>query len=290
MGNKKVKVIVDSGCDLPLPLLDSLSVDIIPLNISFGAETFRDYIELTPEIMLDKLRTLKENPKTSAPGISFFKEKYMDYINQGFDLCVFCLSSVASSTYDVACMAKKEIESEQQLDDNSINIIDTRNFTLAYGLIVRDAAKLALNGVGISEVLSFVSEHIDKAKLCFCVSDLSYLRRGGRIKAAEAFIGGMLGIAPVMVIKDGLVVPVAKERGMKRAMNRIADVAQSDGCIADGGSMVIMECGFAEKLDMFRSVLSERFGGGFEPQTFSLHGTIAAHTGPGAFGIAYYCS
>lgn len=287
---KKVKIIVDSGCDLTRQLLESLNVDIIPLNISFGAETFLDYVDLTPEIMLDKLKTMKENPKTSAPGIAFFKDKYLKYINEGFDLCVFCLSSAASSTYDVACMAKKEVEKEMQLGSESINIIDTRNFTMGYGIIVRDAAKMALDGADIGEVLSFVNERVPKTKLCFCVSDLSYLKRGGRIRAAEAFIGGMLGIVPVMVIKDGLVVPAAKERGMKRALNRIVDVAEEDGCIADENSIVIMECGFRDKLDMFHSVLAERLGLGFTPQCFSLHGTIAAHTGPGALGIAYYCS
>lgn len=287
--SKKVKIIVDSGCDLSLSILQKLDVDVVPLNISFGAETFLDYTDLTPDIMLDKLRNSKENPKTSAPGITFFKERYIKFLEEGYDICVFCLSSVASSTYNVACMAKKEVEKERTFD-GTIEVIDTKSFTLAYGLVVRDCAEMAQQGEGINEILGFVSDRLPKTRIAFCVSDLSYLKRGGRIKSSEAFIGGILGIVPVMIIKDGLVVPVSKSRGLKNAFNCIADIAESDNFVNNNRDFVIVECGRMDKVDMFCSVLTERLDLDFSPECFSLHGTIAAHTGPETIGIAYYCS
>lgn len=275
-----IRIMTDSTCDLPIAKLNDLNVEVIPLEVHFGGEAFRDGVDITNEEFYCKLSHVEELPSTSQVNPDTFVERFQARVNRGDQVVGVFLSSAMSGTYQSAVIAKDIIGSQE------IHLVDSGVVTFALGLLVEQAARLRDEGLSAPEIAQAVSELSQRVRILAMVDTLKYLKMGGRISAATAIVGGLLGITPIIAIKNGLVEAVGKARGRKAAFQWMAKQMESEMPdfslpVAFGSSNApdaLAECEM-----FFKEIIGDTPY--IECQIGSV---VGAHAGPGAAGIAYF--
>ncbi|MFC1995679.1 DegV family protein, partial [Chloroflexota bacterium] len=209
-----VKIITDSVADLPPQVAKELGITIIPLNVRFGTEIYRDGIDLTSEQFYDRLVHSEVLPFTTAPSPGDFTEAYDRLAEEADEILAIIVSSKLSVTYEVAAQGRELRKSKRRLE-----IIDTQWGIMAEGLVVITAAKAANSGASLDEVMNLTHRNIRRVDLHIAFDTLKYLKKGGRIGAAQAFLGSMLKTNPILTLKDGSVQPVTRERSRTKAID-----------------------------------------------------------------------
>ena len=211
-----VKIITDSMADLPVELIKKLDISVIPVNVLFGTESYRDGVDLTTEQFYSKLVSSKTVPTTAVPGLGTFIETYEKVAKQTNEILVLAISHKLSGTYETACRAAEMVKTRCRIE-----VIDTMHVVMAEGLIVIQAAKAAQAGAGIDEIIKQVQNNIPRAEERMAFDTLEYLKRGGRIGSAQAFLGSILKLNPVLRLKDGEVFPISRERSRSKAVEAL---------------------------------------------------------------------
>ena len=276
-----MKIITDSTADLTPELVEKYDIEIVPLKIHLGEETYRDYFDINLDEFYHQLRTTKLFPTTTQPSLQDFVETYRKLSLEDDCLISIHLSSKLSGTYQSATVAA------QQLPELKIHLIDSQQASLALGMTVIAAAKAVEEKREADEVLSLINDIISRTKTYFSVDSLEHLRRGGRIGKAQSFLGAMLKIKPLLALQDGEVVPIEKLRGQQRLIRRIVQIVQ-DGADNTGALKIcLMHSGNEELLSILSQQLEE-----IENLelvcTGKIGGVITSHIGPGAIGVSYY--
>ena len=218
-----VRVVTDSTCDIPAHLVRDLNIAVVPLNLHFGTSTFRDGVDITPEEFYERLASYRGLPTTSQPAVGTFQEVYRELADAGHDIISIHISSKLSGTHASAQTAARSFP------DLRINVIDSQFTSMAQGFLVIAAAEAALRGCDLDEVTRLVYEMIPRLHLYVVLDTLEYLRRGGRIGKASAFLGTLLHIKPIIKVKDGEVVPVEKVRTRSQALRRLVELTRQNG-------------------------------------------------------------
>ncbi|MDO7204947.1 DegV family protein [Paraclostridium bifermentans] len=200
-----LKIVCDSLSDISKELRDRYDIEMVSLTVRFDDKEYRDGIDLEPKEFYDMLRDGKM-PQTSQATYSQFKSVFDKFVNEGREILYISGSSRATGTYQSAIMAKNDT-------DGKIYTFDTMNFSYGCGMQVIKAAQMAREGASIDNILNQLEYMKENMYVVFSVDDLKYLQRGGRISSSKAVIGNMLGIKPILEVKDGLVTPVAQVRG-----------------------------------------------------------------------------
>lgn len=276
-----MKLITDSTADLPPDLVEKYDIEIVPLKIHLGEETYRDYFDINLDEFYNQLRTTDLFPTTTQPSPQDFVETYRKLSLEDDCLISIHISSKLSGTYQSAMMAV------QQLPKLKIHLIDSQQASLALGMTVIAAAKAIEEKKEVDEVLSLINDIISQTKIYFSVDSLEYLRRGGRIGKAQSLLGAILKIKPLLALKDGEVVPVEKLRGQQRLIRRIVQLVQDEAINIRALRVCLMHAGNEELL----SILSQQLEGIENLElacTGKIGGVITSHIGPGAIGISYY--
>jgi DegV family protein with EDD domain len=209
-----VKIITDSLGDIPESIASELDISVIPINVVFGTETYRDGIDLTTEQFYKKLVSSKTLPTTAVPALGIFAETYNKVVEKTDEMLVLTLSHKLSGTFETASHATELIKKKCR-----IKVIDTLQVIMGEGLIVIAAAKAAKAGARFDEIVSQVEKNIGRTEERMAFDTLEYLKRGGRIGAGQAFLGSMLKVNPVLGLKDGEVHPIARERSRAKALD-----------------------------------------------------------------------
>ena len=211
----KIKIITDSSADLPKEIFDKLDIEVLPLLINFGEESYRDGVEITIDELFTKIEKGDVFPNTSQVTPNRFEEVYRGYLEEGYKILSIHISSGMSGTYHSACLAKKNIESDD------IQVIDSQTVTSGLGLLAYRAAILRDKGKSINEIISDLEEK--KSYICssLCFESLDNLVKGGRIPRTVSVVTGILGIKVILEVKDGLMSIKDKVRGNKKAVKRI---------------------------------------------------------------------
>jgi DegV family protein with EDD domain len=214
-----IRVVSDSACDLPPALCEELGIEIVPLTIRFGADELVDRVELTTAAFWERLARSTVVPETAAPSVGAFESTFRNLHDAGADgiICIN-LSSRMSATMQSAQIAAKALDGECP-----VSVIDSQSASMGIGMLCIEAARRAREGAGLDAVVAAVEEARDRARLLFTVDTLEYLRKGGRIGGAQAMLGSMLSIKPVITVKDGAVEPVGKVRTRSKALRFIVD-------------------------------------------------------------------
>lgn len=276
-----MKLITDSTADLPPDLVEKYDIEIVPLKIHLGEETYRDYFDINLDEFYNQLRTTDLFPTTTQPSPQDFVESYRKRSLEDDCLISIHISSKLSGTYQSAMVAA------QQLPKLKIHLIDSQQASLALGMTVIAAAKAIEEKKEVDEVLSLINDIISQTKIYFSVDSLEYLRRGGRIGKAQSLLGAILKIKPLLALKDGEVVPVEKLRGQQRLIRRIVQLVQDEAINIRALRVCLMHAGNEELL----SILSQQLEGIENLElacTGKIGGVITSHIGPGAIGISYY--
>lgn len=274
-----VKIVTDSTADLDELYLNKYNISLVPLQIRFNEETYKDRVEITPAEFYERLK-INKTASTSQPSPADIYQVYKKLSDQGDSIISLHISSDLSGTYQAALLAKS------MLPDADIHVIDSRTVSVGLGLVVLAAAKAAQQNKDVAEIIALVNDTIPKVKIYFVVDTLEYLARGGRIGKAASLLGSLLNIKPVLGVLDGIVQPVEKVRGKNRAIKQIIELVKAE-TNGGKGSFIAAHAGnqegfgnFVEKLQAEVKCEELLFG--------ELGPVVGCHGGPGLVGVAFY--
>ena len=212
---EKIKIITDSTLDLPAELIREKNIEVLPLLINFGEESYLDGVEITTKEMIDKINATGVLPTTAQVTPNRFEETFKKYLDEGYKIVVLTLSSDMRGTYQSACIAKDMLESDD------IVVIDSRNVTSGLGLLVLKACQFRDKGLGIKEIEEEILKAIPKVKSSLNFESLENLVRGGRLSKTAGTIGSVLGLRLILEVKDGKMSVKDKVRGSKKALKKL---------------------------------------------------------------------
>ena len=220
---QKIKIITDSTLDIPVDLIKKNDIEVMPLLINFGEDSYLDGVDITPTEMIERINRENVLPTTAQITPTRFEETFKKYLDQGYKIVTLVLSSEMSGTYQSACIAKDMLETED------IVVIDSKNVTSGLGLLVLKACRLRDNGASIHEIEEEILNTRDKVKCTLNFESLDNLVRGGRLPKVAGAIGTALGLRLILEIKDGKMAVKDKVRGSKKAFKKlISDFESAD--------------------------------------------------------------
>jgi len=212
MSDKLVKLVTDSVSDLPPEVAQELDITVIPLIVNFGGNSYMDRVELTAEEFYKKLVTCTELPKTSAPAPGIFANTFDQLATKCNEIfCVF-LSSKFSSTCESAAEGIKLMKNKARVE-----IMDSKLAIMGQGMLVIEAAKKAMAGAKLNDLVDMVSKSIPRVHTRVTLDTLKYLEMGGRIGKVQALLGSLLKMNPILGIKDGEAFPFTRVRSRQKA-------------------------------------------------------------------------
>ncbi len=272
-----VRVVTDSSCDLPDELVEQLRIEIVPLTIRFGDEELVDREGLSPTEFWRRLKSASKLPETAAPSAGAFETVFRGLVNDGADgiVCIN-LSSKLSATMQSAQVAAKSMD-----DTCPVFVIDSLTASMGVGTLVVSAAQQAAAGCGLDDIVADITSQRDRTKLFGALDTLEYLRKGGRIGTAQALLGSMLSIKPVIELRNGIVEEAGKVRTRSKSLRALADHVGRQPV----ERLAVMH-GEAPDLDEFLDMLQP-----YVPRDEIIVGVvgpvIGTHTGPRVMGVTF---
>jgi len=209
-----VKVVTDSCSDITPQLARELGITVVPLYVQFGDETYRDNVDLSTENFYHKLETSKIRPATSTATPADFARIFTRLAEEAKEILTITLSEKFSGTYTAALQGKTMVKK-----DCRIEVIDSKAGAGAQMLLVILAAQMARAGAGLDNIVDQVKKAIPRIHIRMSFDTLEYLRRGGRIGKAQAFLGSLLKLNPIVGVKDGATFPIARSRNRTQAID-----------------------------------------------------------------------
>ena len=274
-----IRLVTDSTADIPRDQAQAAGITVVPLTVFFGDEAYLDGVDLDNASFYRKLHASKELPRTSQPSPAAFQEAYTNLIDEGADAILSVhLSSKLSGTYQSACTARDTLPAS--VKKIPVEIIDSKNISIAMSRSIMRAAQEAREGLGLPEIKTHILDELARTRILAVLDTLEYVKRGGRIGGARAFLGNMLSVKPIISLKDGEVIPVEQPRTRSKAYARVAELVQEMGKI-EHVSIAESSEGFAEQLAQFIKTV---YTG--DLAIYKLGATLGTHTGPGTAAIA----
>jgi DegV family protein with EDD domain len=271
-----VSIVTDSTADLPSELAQEMGITVVPLNVHFGNEEFIDGITIHADEFYQRLVSSPSLPKTSQPAIGAFMETYQKILMQADGIVSVHISSKVSGTVNSAQQAVAE------LANNAIKVVDTLQASLALGLIAVAAAKVAQNGGSLSEVVAEAQSATQRASFFGLVETLEYLEKGGRIGKAQALVGSLLRIKPILTLHEGVAHPVEKVRTRTKGLERLAAITAN---LAPLEAVGIISSDVAEDTTLIANAMAQHV-----PKAnlvVSRFGPVlGTYLGPGSLGVA----
>lgn len=272
----KIKIITDSTCDLSPEVVAKYDIEVIPLLVNFGEESYLDGTEMNFGGLLNKIEETGKFPTTAQVIPQRFYEIYKKYLDEGFKIISLHLSSKMSGTYQSACIAKNMLETED------IFIEDSMNVTTGLGSLVIYASRMAGKDMEVEEIIKEIKRAKPHVKSMLSFNSLDHLVKGGRLSKTAGFIGNMLGIKLMLCVKDGEMAVVDKVRGSKKALKNIIEYL--DELDVKEGNPVILLNAQGEDIDILREKLKEK---NVEVVECEVGCVVGTHSGPNACGIFF---
>lgn len=275
----KTAIVTDSTAYIPEAVREKHGIHMIPLNVIFGTEALREEIDLTAEEFYQNIKQ-QELPTTSQPAIGEFVELF-EQLAKDYDAIISIhLSSGISGTYQGAITAGEMVEGVE------VYAYDSEISCMAQEFYALEAAELAEKGRPVEEILSHLDHLKQSVRAYFMVDDLSHLQRGGRLSSAQAMIGSLLQVKPLLHFVNKKIVPFEKIRTKKRALNRISELLAQDTASGGAYRAVIIQANREEEAKNWKAKLEVE-----HPHvefTISYFGpVIGTHLGEGALGMAW---
>ncbi|GIN15286.1 hypothetical protein J32TS2_06420 [Shouchella clausii] len=278
----KTAVLTDSTAYLDKQTLEELGIYTIPLSVIFSGKNYREEIDLSTAAFYEKLSTEEALPTTSQPAIGMFTELLQELKEEGYtDVVSVHLSTKISGTFQTALSAGEMVEGI------TLHGVDSEISCAPQGFLARTAAKLALEGTPPENIVAELEKIKAQIRAYFVVHDLHHLRRGGRLNSAQALIGSMLQIKPILHMEEGLIVPYAKVRTEKKAINHILDMLFDDLAAGNVNEVSVIHANNRAKAMQLKEKIAEQ-----HPSTtiqISYFGpVIGTHLGSGSLGVSWY--
>ena len=276
-----IRILTDSACDILPAEAQQLGVTVIPLNVTLEDGTvLRDGIDMTPSEYYTHLAACRKLPTTSQPSPEQFERLYLDAAAAGDEVLGIFLSDALSGTGQCARLAA------DLANVDNVVFVNTENVCLGQSLLVRLAVQLRDAGKTITQIAADLEKAKQHLHLVAAVDDLKYLRKGGRLPAAVAVAGGMLGIKPLITIKEGKVVMAGKARGLPGAYVALFKKIEELGGISTCADALAGYTLAPREVQPIQTYLQENLGRS-EALVRQIGCVIGTHAGPGAFGLAF---
>ena len=271
-----LKIITDSTSDLPKEITEELGIVVIPLNVHFGEDVFKDGVDIFPDEFYPRLEKSVELPKTSQPSIGDFINIYKPILDNGDQIISIHVSSKLSGTFNSASQAKSQLDT-----NNSISIIDTKSVSMGVGLISIYAAKLIKSeSLSLESATQKITEIIDKTETIALVETLEFLQKGGRISKTKELIGNLLKVRPILKSEDGIIVQVGRERSRNKGINYLEQSAKNSSPLQYISIM------YSTTPDEAQSLADKLRSEDITPIIARLGPVIGTYAGPQALAIA----
>ena len=272
-----VRIVSDSTSDMPPALAEELGIVVVPANVVIDDETYRDGVDIMPDEFYRHLVSDSRLPTTSQPSVGTFQAAYQDILDQGDEIVSVHVSGKLSGTVNSAEQAKSSLG-----DSAPIDIIDSRVASIALTLVLVGAAEAARQASSREEVVERVRQDMGRTSAVFALDTLEYLQKGGRIGKAQAFVGSLLSVKPILTLMEGEVHPLERPRNHQRAMRRLVEMTRERGPVARLGVIYSTEEGWASEV---RSSLGDLLP---EDQiiTARFGPALGTYVGPRAVGVA----
>lgn len=279
----RIRIVTDSSCDLPPALEAQHSITIVPLTIRFGSEEFVDRKDLTPKDFWRRCAAASVLPETAAPSPGAFEEAFRNAAAESGVEGIVCitLSAGLSATFQAAELAAKNFSAEPGIGI-PLRVIDSRAITMGLGNLCLSAARVAEEGKGIDEVVAAVETLIPTTRTYAALDTLENLKKGGRIGGAQAMLGSMLSIKPIIDITGGQVEQESKQRTRLKSLRYLADKVREHPGIEN---LAVMH-GDAPDVDQMLDLLAEVYPRD-QIVVGDLGAVIGAHGGPRTMGITF---
>jgi DegV family protein with EDD domain len=271
-----VRVVTDSTADLPPEVVQELRITVIPLPVLFGDEVYHDGIDLTSEEFFERLTTSPVLPTTSQPPVGAILETYRKLVAETDEIVSIHVSARGSGTCEAALQAAKSLGGSPRIE-----VVDSESASMGVGFQAIAAARAARAGASLEGVVAAARSVCRRVHALALLETLEYLRRGGRIGRAQAFLGSVLNLKPIIAIRDGVVHPVARVRTRARALDQLFRYAMAYGDLED---VAIMHGTTPEDAEMLAQRVREHLPG--VPVCVGRLGpALGVHGGPGIIGI-----
>lgn len=274
-----IRIFTDSTSDLSREDQDLLKISVLPLTVHFSDKTYLDGVDISSDQFYDLLDKSESLPTTSLVPPQIFADAFKKCLDAGDEIVGIFISSEISGTYKSACIAR------DMLDSSKVHIVDSRSASMSLALILSEAAKHRDDGFSAGQIAQHVKFLSQKVRFLAAVNSLKYLRKGGRISAATAVIGEVLGIKPIVSMIDGKVHSVGKARGMQAALKEILKKASADLPDLRYGVAFAHSCApeLAQKaIDCLKEPLELK-----NWLTCSIGSVIGTYAGRGVVGFSY---
>lgn len=277
------KIITDSTMDMPKKLAESMAVDTLPLLFSIEGVEYRDNFgaDMDPHLFYEKVRG-GQMPSTTLINTDRFLTHFRSYLEHGIDIVYIAFSSALSGTCQCAMQAAEQLREE--FPDRKIYVVDSLCASMGEGLLVWKAAKLHAEGMGAAELADWLEKNKRRVVHWFTVDDINHLRRGGRVTAAQALLGTLMKIKPVMHVDDeGRLIPMEKVMGRKKALQTIVDklIERYDGTVK---AVFISHGDVIDEARAVEQMIKEKLPD-VEVHIHTVGPVVGAHSGPGTMAV-----
>ena len=290
--NEEFQIISDGSCDLPPELTAKKQIRVIPFYVSFDGTNYRKELEEIGirEFYQEMVNRKGVYPRSSLPSVQDYMDAFLPYAKAGIPMLVLCISTKLSGSMQSALSARELIL--EDYPDAKIRVIDTTLCTVLQGLLVLEAAAMQERGAGFEETAERIEAIKSTGRIFFTVGNLEYLQAGGRIGRVAGIAGSLLGIRPVITMKEGEIFPSGISRSRRKTLEKTIDLLR-DCLQACGGAVkkYSLAAGFGydrEEAEEYRRLVVERLGGLISLEELPLYqigATIGVHTGPYPLGL-----
>ena len=280
-----VGVLTDSCASIPEALIEELRIEVVPYYIHRGLETLRDLVDVQREEFFRWLPTARELPKTAKPGPGDYLEAFKGLAQRTREIVSIHMTSIGSGAYQSAMTAKEMVR--EALPDLRIEVIDSRNVSLCQGWMVIEAARAALVGKSLDDIVRLVKEMIPETRMIQTADTLRYLYMGGRIGKAQHLVGSLLRIKPLIGMEDGIIVPLGTARSRRKAYARMAEMMEEAVGYMGRVKVAFVHAAALEEVEKLRAEVEQRLTC-VETLVAELSPALGVHTGPGTAGVCYF--
>ena len=280
-----VAVVTDSTASIPESLLKELNIHVVAYYIHRGKEVLRDLVTIQRDEFLYWLPTATSLPTTASPGPGDYLDMYKSLIKEGVQSILSVhMTSKGSGAYQAATVAQSMLQEENP--KVRIEVVDTQNVSLCQGWIAIEAARKALAGLSLDDMLASVKNMLPTTRMVQTADTLKYLYMGGRIGMAKRLVGSLLNIKPLIGMKDGVIVALGQARSRMQAYTAMSEMVSET--IGNGKAKVAyVHAGAQEEVAKIKQLVDGKVEV-VESFFAELSPALAVHTGPGTAGLCFY--
>ena len=272
-----VRIVTDSGADIPEEVCSELGITVVPLTVTFGVDSYRDGVELKSDEFYRRFIEEDAMPTTSQPSVGSFVEAYDALKDSADEVLSIHVSSKLSGTLNSA------IQATSQTDLGSkIRLIDSKQVSMGFGFSVIAAAEAANQGASLEQTAAAAQSTLDRTSVFVLFDTLKYLEKGGRMGKASALLGTVLQIKPILTLDDGVIAIKQKIRTFRKGIQSMSQLVDACGSLESAAVLYTTDPSEAVR---FADGLKGNLPDGSTPTTVRLSPAIGTHGGPGVLGV-----